>query len=326
MLLCGRHFKGKSELFDKWGYQLKTWLVLLLGIVCIAISAIFVKSANVNGLASAFYRIVFALLIITPIYFFHSQKNAKLKYKVMCAIGGIFFGCELAFWNMAIIYSSATIPTLLVNISSVWVGIGALLILKEKIHSLHWIGNAIALTGVVVVIGVAQFSHFNFSGGNFLAIIASIFLAIYTLMVKKARSAMSTIDVLFFTCLGSLLPLALACVIFNVQVTGFSIDSWLCLVGLGLITQIGGYFAINYSLGHLPSNKVSVAILLQPVLTAVFAAWLINENIGTSTIYGGLIVIFGLAISFVNAKRIQRNLSQLLINRKSTWLTDDKTR
>ena len=43
---------------------MKKWLALIFGIICIAISAIFVKQANVNGLISALYRIVFAFIVV----------------------------------------------------------------------------------------------------------------------------------------------------------------------------------------------------------------------------------------------------------------------
>ena len=67
---------------------------------------------------------------------------------------------------------------------------------------------------------------------------------------------------------------------------------------IGLITQVGGYFSINYALGHISSIKVSLLTLLQPVLTGIFASLIISETIQKNKIIGGMIVLIGLCVSF----------------------------
>ena len=109
---------------------------------------------------------------------------------------------------------------------------------------------------------------------------------------------MRTIEVLFYSLLGSLLPLIIICVSKDVALIGFSEKTWFFLLCIGLITQVGGYFSINYALGHISSIKVSLITLLQPVLTGIFASTIINETIQSNKIAGGLIVLFGLYVSF----------------------------
>jgi drug/metabolite transporter (DMT)-like permease len=199
--------------------------------------------------------------------------------------------------------SSATMPTLLVNLSSIWVGIGAFLFLNEKTTPFHWIGNGIALFGVVVIIGIQQVLHLQIEQGILLAILASLFLAIYTLLVKKVRFEMSTITVLFYALIGSVIPLLIMCIVLKLPLIGYSGNTLLYLISLGLITQLGGYFSINYVLGHIPSIKVSLITLLQPVLTAIFACLFLHEIIQTHKIIGGIIVLLGIAVSFINIKK-----------------------
>jgi len=54
------------------------WALLFLGIVCISISAYFVKMANVNGISVSFYRVCFATLFILPFYI--QVKNKRSFY------------------------------------------------------------------------------------------------------------------------------------------------------------------------------------------------------------------------------------------------------
>lgn len=270
------------------------WLVLFFGIVCISVSAIFVKEAHVNGISSAFYRIFFAMLFILPFYL--TGKNKRIDYKgiAVCLIGGMFFAFELVFWNEAVIISTATLPTLIVNLSSVWVGIGATIIFKEKTNLFHWIGNALALFGIAILIGINNIFEMEVDIGFTYSILASIFLALYILTVKKIRLINSTLQVVFFTLLGSSITLLICCILTNSKLYGFSQKSWFYLLCLGLITQVGGYLSINYSLGFIRSSKVSVLTLLQPILTAIFAMSILNESFTLHQIIGGGIVLIGL--------------------------------
>jgi drug/metabolite transporter (DMT)-like permease len=282
---------------------LKKWIGLGSGVICISISAVFVKLAAVNGLASAFYRILFALVFVAPIYLLSKKPSGSIRNCIICIAGGICFGLELAFWNVSVMISSATIPTLLVNLSCIWVAIGATILFKEKTTIYHWLGTIIALIGVIIVVSLDQILKMRIEDGEIYAIIGSFFLAAYTLIIKQARIQIRTIEVLFYSLIGSLLPLIFICISKDVELIGFSEKTWFFLLCIGLITQVGGYFSINYALGHISSIKVSLITLFQPVLTAIFASIIISETIQRNKILGGFTVLFGLGVSFIRLRR-----------------------
>lgn len=287
------------------------WLTLFLGIICISVSAIFVKEAHVNGITSAFYRIFFAVLFILPFYFRTKDKSINKKDICIALLGGIFFAFELVFWNTAIIISNATFPTLIVNLSSIWVGIGAMILFKEKLNRFHWIGNGIALFGISILIGVNNIIQMKIDKGFIFSIIASVFLALYILSVKKVRLKSSTLQVIFFTFLGCVVTLLICCIATGSKLYGFSNESWIYLLCLGLITQVGGYFSINYSLGYIDSSKVSILTLAQPILTAIFAVIILNESFAIHHIVGGLFVLIGLSIAIaVNDIYLRHSISK----------------
>ncbi len=284
---------------------MKNWIILLFGIACISISAIFVKLADVTGLVSAFYRVVFAFMVVAPFYLISKKHDEDIRSKMVCVIGGICFGLELAFWNVSVMISTATIPTLLVNLSIVWVAIGATFFLKERTTVTHWIGTGFAIIGVVIVFGINQILEMKIEEGEIFAIIGSLFLAAYTLIVKHARTKMRTNTVLFYSLIGSFIPLLIICLAKNIPLNGYAGKTWFYLVCIGVITQVGGYSSINYALGHISSIKVSLLTLLQPVITGILASLIIGEVIQSQKIAGGLIVLFGLAFSFVRGKSKQ---------------------
>lgn len=275
------------------------WILLFFGIACISISAFFVKKAQINGVSVSFFRVFFATLFILPFYIRVKNKDMNLRGICLSLLGGMFFAFELVFWNTAVIVSNTTFPTLIVNLSSVWVGIGAMILFREKLNRFHWAGNIIAILGVAIIIGINNILHMRIDNGFVFSIIASIFLALYVLTVKEVRQKNSTIQVVFFTFLGCTITLLICCIATGSALYGFSLPSWAFLICLGLITQVGGYFSINYALGYIDSSTVSILTLLQPILTAVFAVIVLNEEFTGYHIFGGILVLAGLVIALL---------------------------
>jgi drug/metabolite transporter (DMT)-like permease len=69
------------------------------------------------------------------------------------------------------------------------------------------------------------------------------------------------------------------------------------VLGLGLISQLGGYLALTYALGHLPATITSVSLLTQGPLTAAMAALLLGEPLTLPQIVGGALVLAGVGLA-----------------------------
>jgi drug/metabolite transporter (DMT)-like permease len=91
--------------------------------------------------------------------------------------------------------------------------------------------------------------------------------------------------------IATLLVLNLA---MGTALTGFSPRAWMALAGLGLISQLGGWLAINYALGHLRAAPVSVCLLAQTVVTALVSMPLLGEYLRANQISGGVLVLAGI--------------------------------
>jgi drug/metabolite transporter (DMT)-like permease len=221
----------------------------------------------------------------------------------IAAICGFIFACDIAMWNVSIMLSKAAISTLLANLAPVWVGLGAIIFLKEKPKRIFWIGTGIALIGVVIIVGVDKIYESKLSLGHFLAIGASVFYAIYLLITRKGRSSLDTVTFTAISMLVSSAVLFLICIIAKTPLTGFSVHSWLSLIGLGLISQLGGWLAINYALGYMKSTIASVSLLSQSVFTALLSIPVLGEYLNWIEISGAFVVLFG--VYLVNRKTVK---------------------
>ncbi len=280
------------------------YFILFLGILCIGWSAIFVKLSAISGLGSAFYRMFFGFVGILPIWLMRKRKISDWPSVKIAIISGLIFAFDIAVWNISIMLSKASISTLLANLAPVWVGLGSIVFLKERPGKLFWVGTIVSLIGVATIVGFDKIYDSKLNLGHFLAITASLFYAAYLLVMRKGRVKLDTVTFTTISMFSSSVLLGLICLFTSTPVTGFSFSSWISLVGLGLISQLGGWLAINYALGYIHSTTASVSLLSQTVVTALIAAFLLNEQLSMVEIVGAFIVLAG--IYLVNRKMVSR--------------------
>jgi drug/metabolite transporter (DMT)-like permease len=281
------------------------YLVLYFGILCISWSAIFVKLSGVPGLSSAFYRMLIGSFGILPLWFFRQRSIKDWGSVKIAALCGLFFACDIALWNTSILLSKASISTLLANLAPVWVGLGAILILKEKPRKIFWLGTMVAMLGVMVIVGVDQVIYSKLSMGNLLAICASIFYGAYLLTTKMGRVSLDTVSFTGISMVTSTIILFIFCKLKGVTLTGYEPKTWIVLVGLGLISQLGGWLSINYALGYIKPTVASVSLLSQSVFTAIFSIPVLGEFLNWKEVAGALIVLAGIYMVNGRASKTQ---------------------
>lgn len=274
-----------------------TWihyLLLLFGVLCISWSAILVKLADISGFGSGFYRLLFGTIGIIPVWLYFKKPIREVRGVKIAIVCGVLFACDIALWNTSIMLSKASISTLLANLAPVWVGIGALLFMKEKPTKLFWFGTAIAIFGVTIIIGISEVMETRLNFGNILAIVASVFYGAYLITVRKGRISLDTFSFTTISMITSTLVLGFICLVTATPLWGFSSKTWLSLAALGLVPQLLGWLAINQALGHIKPTVASVSLLSQTVFTAIFSVFILNEVLTLQEIGGALVVLVGI--------------------------------
>jgi drug/metabolite transporter (DMT)-like permease len=295
---------------DRHQNRFAAYLALGIGIVCIGFSAIFVKIAGTVGVVSAFYRVLFAGVVIVPwgVLRLFKRPCPSIKEAVLITAGGVFFGVDLALWNTSIMLTTAATATLLANNASLWVGLGALLLFREELSLRYWCGLMMAIVGMAILVGAASWHGFHMNLGDLLAIIASFFYAAYLLTTQRARAGVDTLTFMTISLVPAILVLLVMNLAMGTALVGYSNKTWLALLGMGLFSQMVGWLAINYALGHLRAAPVSVSLLGQPVVTAMLSIPLLGESLSRHQIVGGVVVLSG--IYFANQSNRKQGIVQ----------------
>jgi drug/metabolite transporter (DMT)-like permease len=270
----------------------------MAGILCIAWSAIFVRWTSIPGAASAFYRLLIPAIVLLPTWFFPDSRNRlSAKSYAIIAVGALFFALDLAFYNTSILQTNAANATLLGNNTPIVVGLLSWLVFKRRPSLSFWIGLLLAVAGAFVIVASDLSRHTSFGLGDVMALAAAACFAVYLMATEQVRSHTSTLQFLRLAILFSTLFMFLFAVALRVPLTIPDRRSLLALLGLGLVSQLGGYLALTYALGHLPATVTSVSLLSQGPLTAILAALLLAEPLTVAQIIGGALVLVGVGLA-----------------------------
>ena len=279
------------------------YLALGIGVVCIAWSALFVRWAGVSGPASAFYRALVATIVLVPAWLWRGRRRPlAARPAALGVLAGVFFAIDLALFNSAVMNTSAANATLLGNNAPILVGLGSWVVFRKRPAAIFWIGLALALVGSACIVGSDALTPAAFGSGDVMAITASVFFAAYLLTIGIVRSEIDTLTLTTVAVAASSAVLLVLCLLLRVPLSGYSTHAWLSLIGLGVVSQVGGYLAITYALGHLPATVTSVGLLGQAPLTALLAIPLLGEPLSASQIIGGVLVLAGIYV--VNRRRV----------------------
>ncbi|HNT26024.1 MAG TPA: DMT family transporter [Anaerolineales bacterium] len=276
------------------------YLALAGGILCLSFSALFVKWAAAPGPVTAFYRIGLATFILLPFFARHARQASQpalrpgMGWLFLPLLGGLLTALDHAFWNTALLYTSAANATLLGNTAPLWVALFAWLAWRERLKGLFWAGLALTLGGALIVLGHDFLYQPSLGVGDLIALASGVFYAGYFLVTQRARQSLSTLSYVWLVDLIAALALLLICLLLGMPLTGYSTQSYLAFVAAALISQTFGYLSVGYALGHLPASVVSPTLILQPVLTALLAIPLLGEALHAGQWVGGLSVLAGI--------------------------------
>ena len=277
----------------------RAYAALAAAVAGMSWSAVFVRWAGVPGTTSAFYRVLIASAVLVPWCAIRGPVRRPDRRSIVLALaGGVFFAADLAFFNSAVLRTSAATAVLLGNSAPVFVGVATWLFFGRRPALRFWLGLAVALAGCAAIVGTDALGGGRPGAmeGDLIALGASVFWGAYMLTTEHVRAEMDTLTFNTFAIAGSVLTLLVVCRLIGAPLWGFGGRTWMALFALGLFSQFAAYFAFVYALGHLPATITSVANLAQIPLTALLAVPLLGERVSAVQLAGGLLVLSGIFV------------------------------
>lgn len=274
------------------------YLALAFGILAIGFSPILLVLAEAPGPVSGFYRMVTAPVLLLPWFIARLRKPGGLPGRGvrMALLAGLFFGFDMTSWTTGVMLGGATNPTLLANMAPVWVGLGAMLVFKEKLNLKFWTGLALAILGAILILGLDLKQAAEIGLGSLLGFTAAIFYGTYFLFAQRSRDRLDSLSFFWISSFTSAAVLLIVTFIFKQPLTGYPAQTYWIFLIMGVLIQLIGWFVIAYVQGVLPASIVAPSLLGQPVMAAIFAVPLLGENLTQWELLGGAAVLTGVYI------------------------------
>ncbi|MFZ5634314.1 MAG: DMT family transporter [Bacillota bacterium] len=274
------------------------YLAVVLAVVAASFSSIFTKLSNAPPLVIAFYRLLFTVLIISPLALNAGGRRELRRIEprdfILAVTSGAFLSLHFATWITSLNYTSISSSTVLVTMQPLFVITGGFLFLGEKLKKTALLGAAATLAGSVMI-GI---NDFRIGGGalygDLLAFSGAFWVALYVLIGRSLRMKLSLFTYVFIVYSASAILLLVFNLIAGTSLYPYPAGDWLCFLALAVIPTIFGHTVFNWALKYVKAAMVSVSILGEPVGATILAFFIFNQVPGVLQVSGGLIIIAGL--------------------------------
>ena len=279
----------------------KGLLIAFFGVLVLTPEGILVKLASSDSFTILFWRGLFLTLSILIILLISYRSSAMNQIK---SIGkeGLLVGCLTGFGGstfiLAIHYTTLAKTLVIVSASPIMVALVSFILLGERLKLLTWIAMLIVFSGIYIVMS-GDTSGLNLKGSLFaLASVTSGGFA-FTLLRKYKEVNMvpaMAINGLFITFVGLFFADSLS--LSSQAMTYIVISSVLVAISFSLITIAPRY---------IPAPEVAIFFPMGTVIGTVLAWLILKEELSSTAVFGGIVVILTLFIHSIYSARQSNN-------------------
>lgn len=289
----------------------QSWLafvILALGILIASSASIMVRYALAEGtppLVVAALRLTFAALILTPIVLANARFELRWLEQRDLWLGvasGVLLAIHFGAWISSLALTSVASSAALVSTNPLWVGLASLLLFREQLKLAAWLGILLTLIGsLCIVISDSQSENAeafaNPTLGNVLALVGALTVSGYFLIGRELSRRLSLL-VYIWLCYGAAaVTLLIGVLIAGHRLLGYSLLAYLLMLGLAVGPQLLGHTSFNWALRRLSATFVAVALLGEPIGSALLAWWLFDERFAPLQLFGFALLLVGIFIA-----------------------------
>lgn len=292
------------------GHILALFTVFIWGITFVSSKLLLEYFTPLAIMVLRFSLAYIGLWIIHPKFYKFQSFREEFIFIAAGATGvaGYFF-----LENTAIIYTTVSNTGLILAAVPLFVAIVTHIFTPDEHFHINLIyGFGLAMIGVALVIFNGQINLYVNPLGDFLALMAGVVWAFYSLAIKKMDQSYSPVYLTRRTFFYGIIIGGSCLFIFEGGTDlspMFTTNSWMHFSFLGLIASMSCYVFWNKSIRIIGAVKASNYIYLMPVFTMIASNIVLDESITSLMILGCLFILIGVYVSengFKFRKRIKR--------------------
>lgn len=209
-----------------------------------------------------------------------------------------------SFQTVGLRFTTATNASIYALTAPIFIILISVLFLNEKVTLKKVLGVALAISGVIFVMGPDQLLTFSIKGhliSDILVLISFLLWALFTVYSKKLTTGFKPIELTSaITILGALtmLPVGLWEINkYNFSFNSVTIQAWFAVIFLGVTCSFLATLFYMQALEKTESQKVGVFMYTVPLITYIVATLFLGERAGLFLLLGSVLIISGVYIT-----------------------------
>jgi len=285
------------------------YAALALGVLVVSTAALLIRQAidaGAHPLAIAAARLTLASAVVVPLaWVMRRQSLGSLKARDWrsAALAGSLLAVHFGTWIASLRFTSVASSVALVTTNPIWVGLAAWLLMREPPARGTLVGIAMGIAGTGLIIandlvhaGAAPAGREPMLG-NALALAGAIAISGYLLVGRRLNLKLPLLAYVAIVYGAAALAMNLIAMLAGQGIDRIPPAAWLPIIGLALGPQLAGHTLINASLRHLSPTFVALAILGEPVGSAILAWLLLGENVAPLQLLGFSVLLAGIVVA-----------------------------
>lgn len=275
---------------------------LLPGVLLISFAPILVKQVTLNVDLMGAYRMLLGMLFFTVMMQFYRGAALSSRHRWLAMAGGVAFALDMICWHRAIHLIGPGLATLLANLQVLLVAGSAYLLGGPRPRKRFWLAALLALSGLWLL-AVAGGNAKGILPGLGLGCLAAVGYTLYLLILKGVPqdNLATTSRVMFWVCVAASVVMgALALVQGPFSLPVRPADS-LMVLAYGLLVQGVAWFCIARAMQQMRAFRVSLILLLQPVMALVWEVLFLGRVMLPLELVGVMITLSAIVLGFLSS-------------------------
>ncbi len=268
------------------------------GINFVAIKFLLTEISPVNLILFRF--IAGSIFLFFLLLFIEDVKIPLKDFLHLCLLGAIGITIYQFFFTYALKYTSVTNVSIIINTSPLYGGILSSLLGFEKFQPKRLFAIITGFFGVYILITKGSFLlEGGDTTGNTLAILSSIFWALYTILSKPLLDKHSPLKVTTYSMLSGA---ALLCpfIPFYLDLKEYgalSLTGWACLLYAVIFSIVIAFFLWYRGVSRIGASRTMIYQYSVPVFAAFSAFLLLDEKLYLSQLVGAVVIFFSITLA-----------------------------
>jgi drug/metabolite transporter (DMT)-like permease len=271
---------------------------MAVAVVGISLSGPMTALVAAPVLAIAFWRNAAGAAVLLPVLLVRQRETLiglRLRDLRSSAVAGLFLAAHFAAWLPSLSMTTVAASIALVTTTPIWTALAAR-VAGVRLPAAVWWGLVLAVLGAALIAGVDVTVSLRAVAGDGLALLGAICAGGYVLAGARARERLATSAYTVVCYSVCALVLAVAALVLDVPLTGFSARDWGLIAGITVVAQLLGHTLLNLVLSSVGPTVVSLAVLLEVPGSLLVALVLLQQAPPLLALPGMAAVVVGVAL------------------------------